>query len=313
MNRIEALRQAIIEADHIIIGAGSGLSTAAGLDYAGEDFRREFAADIEKYGHTDLYSAGFYRYATAEEYWAHWAKHIWFCRYRTGALPLYKRLCDLFPEAFVVTTNVDAQFELAGFNKDNIFATQGDYSRFQPAEGRDRMGATFKKGDRMGATFKKGDRMGATFKKGEPKMTWSNRRWVEQVLPLIDDCRIPTNMIPLTEDGRPAAMNLRVDDTFVEDDHWHQQAKRYTDFVQEASQGNLLLLEFGIGYNTPGIIRLPFEQMAQRFPNTTLVRFNRDNPEPFLRDATAWEQPSKGDLPRFISFTEDINEILNQL
>jgi len=279
MNRIEALRQAIKEADHIIIGAGSGLSTAAGLDYAGEDFRREFAADIEKYSHTDLYSAGFYRYPTAEEYWAHWAKHIWFCRYRTGALTLYRQLRELFNsqfsifnfQLFIVTTNVDAQFELAGFEKDNIFATQGDYSRFQPAN-------------------------------GEPKITWSNRRWVEQVLPLINDCRIPSNMIPLTEDGRPAALHLRVDDTFVEDDHWHRQARRYSDFVQEASQSNLLLLEFGIGYNTPGIIRLPFEQMAQRFPNTTLVRFNRDNPEPYLQD-----------LPRFITFTEDIPEILNQL
>jgi len=288
--RIDLLRQAIKEADHIIIGAGSGLSTAAGLDYAGEDFRREFAADIEKYGHTDLYSAGFYHYATAEEYWAHWAKHIWFCRYRTGALPLYKKLRSILnfesrisndatnskfkiqnSKLFVVTTNVDAQFELAGFNKDNIFATQGDYSRFQPAN-------------------------------GEPKMTWSNRRWVEQVLPLIDDCRIPTHMIPLTEDGRPAAMNLRVDDTFVEDDRWHRQSKCYSDFVQEASQKNLLLLEFGIGYNTPGIIRLPFEQMAQRFPNTTLVRFNRDNPEAYIQD-----------LPHFLSFTEDIAEILNQI
>ena len=102
--RIDLLRNAINEADHIIIGAGSGLSTAAGLDYVGEDFRREFAADIEKYGHTDLYSAGFYRYSTAEEYWAHWAKHIWFCRYRTGAFTLNKQLQNLFPNAFVVTT-----------------------------------------------------------------------------------------------------------------------------------------------------------------------------------------------------------------
>lgn len=271
LERIESLRQAIKEADRIIIGAGSGLSTAAGLDYAGENFRREFAPWIERYGITDLYSSSFHHFETPEEYWACWAKHIWFCRYRTGALPLYKRLRELFHEAFVVTTNVDAQFELAGFNKENIFATQGDYGRFQPAS-------------------------------GEPEITWSNRRWVEQVLPLIDDCRIPTNMIPLTEDGRPTAMNLRVDDTFVEDEHWHRQAKRYSDFVKEGSQGNLLLLEFGIGYNTPGIIRLPFEEMAQRFPNTTLVRFNRDNPEAYLQD-----------MPRFISFTEDINEILSQL
>ncbi len=269
--RIESLRQAIKEADSIVIGAGSGLSTAAGLDYAGEDFRREFAPWIERYGITDLYSSSFHPFETPEEYWACWAKHIWFCRYRTGALPLYRQLQRLFPKAFIVTTNVDAQFELAGFDKKNIFATQGDYGRFQPAN-------------------------------GDPKITWSNRRWIELVLPLIDDCRIPTNMIPRTEDGRPTAMNLRVDDTFVEDEHWHRQAKRYTDFVQEASQGNLLLLEFGIGYNTPGIIRLPFEQMAQRFLNTTLVRFNRDNPEPYIQD-----------LPRFLSFTEDISDILNQL
>lgn len=288
--RIDLLRNAIKGADHIIIGAGSGLSTAAGLDYAGEDFRREFAPWIERYGITDLYSSSFYLFESREEYWACWAKHIWFCRYRTGALPLYKKLRSILnfesrisnsvsnsefkiqnSKLFVVTTNVDAQFELACFPSDNIFATQGDYGRFQPAN-------------------------------GEPAITWSNRRWVEQVLPLIDDCRIPTNMIPLTEDGRPAAMNLRVDDTFVEDDRWHRQAKRYSDFVQEASQKNLLLLEFGIGYNTPGIIRLPFEQMAQRFPNTTLVRFNRDNPEAYIQD-----------LPRFLSFTEDLNEILSQL
>ena len=269
--RIDFLRQAIQEADHIVIGAGSGLSTAAGLDYAGDDFRRLFAADIAKYGHTDLYSAGFYRYPAAEEYWAHWAKHIWFCRYRTGAFPLYRQLRHLFPDAFVVTTNVDGQFLLADFPKENLFATQGDYSRFQPPD-------------------------------GQPPMTWSNRRWVEQVLPLIDDCRIPSNMIPLTEDGRPAALHLRVDDTFVEDEQWHRQAQRYTDFVQQASQGRLLLLEFGIGYNTPGIIRLPFEQMAQRFPHTTLVRFNRDNPEPYLEG-----------LSSFVAFTEDIATALDRL
>ena len=168
----------------------------------------------------------------------------------------------------MVTTNVDGQFELAGFPKERIFATQGDYRWFQPAS-------------------------------GSPKTLIDNREWVMRVLPMIEDCRIPTEMIPTMPDGSPAAMNLRVDETFVEDFHWHQQAKRYTDFVQEASQGNLLLLEFGIGYNTPGIIRLPFEQMAQRFPHTTLVRFNRDDPNPYIQD-----------LPRFIAFTEDIATII---
>ena len=269
--RIEALRNAIKEADRIIIGAGSGLSTAAGLDYAGEDFRREFAPWIERYGFTDLYTSSFYPFETPEEYWAYWAKHIWFSRYRTGATELYKTLLHRFPEAFIVTTNVDAQFELAGFPTERIFATQGDYCWFQPAS-------------------------------GSPKTLVDNREWVFRVLPHIHDCRIPTDMIPSMPDGSPASLNLRVDDTFVEDFHWHEQTRRYTDFVHQASQGHLLLLEFGIGYNTPGIIRLPFEQMAQRFPHTTLVRLNRDNPEPYIED-----------LPHFISFTEDINTTIKQL
>ena len=269
--RIDFLRQAIREADHIIIGAGSGLSTAAGIDYGGEEFRCEFAPWIERYGFTDLYTSSFYPFETQEEYWAYWAKHIWFSRYRTGATGLYKMLLRRFPEAFVVTTNVDGQFEMAGFPVERIFATQGDYRWFQPAS-------------------------------GTPKTLIDNRDWVMNVLPLIEDCRIPTEMIPTMPDGSPAAMNLRVDDTFVEDFRWHQQARRYTDFVQKASQGNLLLLEFGIGYNTPGIIRLPFEQMAQRFPHTTLVRFNRDNPEPYIEN-----------LPRFAAFTEDIATIISTL
>ena len=269
--RISFLRQAVQEADHIIIGAGSGLTTAAGIDYAGDDFRREFAPWIERYGFTDLYTSSFYPFETPEEYWAYWAKHIWFSRYRTGATELYKTLLHRFPEAFIVTTNVDAQFELAGFPTERIFATQGDYRWFQPAS-------------------------------GSPKTLVDNREWVFRVLPLIHDCRIPTEMIPSMPDGSPVSLNLRIDDTFVEDFHWHQQARQYTDFVQRASQDKLLLLEFGIGYNTPGIIRLPFEQMAQRFPHTTLVRFNRDNPEPYIED-----------MPRFAAFTEDIATVINQL
>lgn len=269
--RISSLRQAVQEADHIIIGAGSGLTTAAGIDYAGDDFRREFAPWIERYCFTDLYTSSFYPFETPEEYWAYWAKHIWFSRYRTGATELYKTLLHRFPEAFIVTTNVDAQFELAGFPTGRIFATQGDYRWFQPAS-------------------------------GSPKTLVDNREWVFSVLPHIHECRIPTEMIPSMPDGSPVSLNLRIDDTFVEDFHWHQQARRYTDFVQRASQDNLLLLEFGIGYNTPGIIRLPFEQMAQRFPHTTLIRFNRDNPEPYIED-----------MPRFTAFTEDIATVINQL
>ena len=268
--RKEWLSEQIAEADYVLIGAGAGLTTAAGIDYAGEDFRREFREWIDRYGITDLYSGGFYPFETDEERWAMWAKHIWFSRYRTGALPLYKKLLKMVDgkDYFVITTNVDGQFEMAGFDTDRIFATQGDYCYFQPAS-------------------------------GAPKELYHNREWVERALPAIHNCRIPTELIPHTPDGQPVSMNLRCDDTFVEDEHWHRQAQRYSDFVRTASDKRLLLLEFGVGFNTPVIIRFPFEQMATHFPDATLVRFNRDYPQPSLQGVKS-----------LLAFTEDINRII---
>ena len=223
--RKEWLSEQIAEADYVLIGAGAGLTTAAGIDYAGEDFRREFREWIDRYGIADLYSSSFFPFETEEERWAMWAKHIWFSRYRTGALPLYKKLLKMVDgkDYFVITTNVDGQFEMAGFDTHRIFATQGDYCYFQPAS-------------------------------GAPKELYHNREWVERALPAIKDCRIPTELIPHTPDGQPVSMNLRCDDTFVEDAHWHEQAQRYSDFVSMAHDKRMLLLEFGVGFNTPVII-----------------------------------------------------------
>ena len=272
-HRIDRLRKLIAEADSIIIGAGAGLSTAAGLQYSGEEFEHYFHPWMERYGIKDLYSSSFYPFKTEEELWACWAMHIWYARYRPEAMPLYRKLLDLVKEKnyFVITTNVDGQFEKAGFDKERIFATQGDYALFQP-------------------------------KSGLPKQTWSNQEWVEQVLPLIKDCRIPTEMIPHTLDGKPVSMNLRCDDTFVEDAHWHEQCERYQDIVSYNSDKRLLLLEFGVGFNTPVIIRFPFERMAAHFQQTTLVRFNRDYP-----------QLTTEGVKHFIPFTEDLTEIMPRL
>ena len=271
--RIEQLHHLIADADYVLIGAGAGFSAAAGLDYAGEDFRREFREWINRYGINDLYSASFHPFKTEEELWACWAKHIWFARYRPEALPLYRQLFDVVKEKnyFVITTNVDGQFEKAGFDTSHIFATQGDYAYFQPAS-------------------------------GFPKELYHNQEWVNQVLPLIRNCRIPTELIPHTPDGKPVSMNLRCDDTFVEDVHWHQQAHRYQTFVEQASTQRLLLLELGVGFNTPAVIRFPFERMAAQFPQTILVRFNRDDP-----------QPMSTNVHRFVSFTEDMHTIFQTL
>jgi len=267
------LGEQLAQADCVLIGAGAGLTTAAGIDYAGYDFRREFGEWIARYGFTDLYSAGFYPFKTDEERWAYWAKHIWFGRYRTGALPLYRQLLQKVAakDYFVITTNVDGQFEMAGFDPQRIFATQGDYAFFQPAS-------------------------------GSPAELYYNREWVERALPAIHDCRLPSELIPHTPEGQPVSMNLRCDDTFVEDARWHQQARRYSDFVRAASGRKLLLLEFGVGFNTPVIIRFPFEQMAAQFPDATLVRFNRDYP-----------QLSTQGIPRFMAFTENVSRIVSAI
>ena len=246
-DRIDHVRQSLREADGVLIGAGAGLSTAAGIRYDGEDFQREFRQWIDRYGITDLYSSGFYPFATEEEYWACWARHIWFCRYRPDGLPLYKALLRVVSgkDYFVFTTNVDAQFEKSGFDVDRIFACQGDYGLFQTESGRS-------------------------------TQLYPNEQMVRRMMAATVDCRIPTDLIPRdTETGERLVPNLRVDDHFVEDDHWYQQAERYRQFVEQHRDGRLVLLELGVGFNTPGIIRFPFEKMAATYPHTALVRFNQ--------------------------------------
>ena len=272
--RIAHVGRLIADADYILIGAGAGLSAAAGLDYAGKEFEREFQPWIDRYGITDLYSSSFYPFKTEEERWAYWAKHIWFSRFRTGGTELYHNILQLIKgkEYFVITTNVDAQFEKSGFAKEKIFATQGDYAYLQA-------------------------------RNGSTKTLVYNESWVKQALAATIDCRVPTELIPhhpLT--GELMSPNLRCDDTFVEDERWHRQKEAYHEFVGKAWGHKLLLLEFGVGFNTPSIIRFPFEQMAASNSNISLVRFNRDYP-----------QLMQENVFNFTCFTEELGVVVKRL
>ena len=272
--RIAHVGRLIADADYILIGAGAGLSAAAGLDYAGKEFEREFQPWIERYGITDLYSSSFYPFKTEEERWAYWAKHIWFSRFRTGGTELYHNILQLIKgkEYFVITTNVDAQFEKTEFAKEKIFATQGDYAYLQ-------------------------------VRSGSTKTLVYNESWVKQALAATIDCKVPTELIPhhpLT--GELMSPNLRCDDTFVEDERWHRQKEAYHEFVGKAWGHKLLLLEFGVGFNTPSIIRFPFEQMAASNSNVSLVRFNRDYP-----------QLMQENVFNFTCFTEELRVVVKRL
>lgn len=248
--RIQNAKNLIDQADYILIGAGAGLSTAAGLEYSGESFQKNFKDFIDKYNFQDLYSATFYDFNTPEEKWAFWAKLIELNRFNSEPLPLYKELFKLVrnKEHFVITTNVDGQFEKAGFEKDKIFAVQGDYAYIQCEDGcHDKL--------------------------------YDNKNMVKEWLENTKDCKIPNNLVPKCPVcGKDMDMNLRKDSYFVQDENWYKQNKKYEEFLEKAEGNKMLLIEIGVGYNTPGIIKFPFEQMVYRDVNTTMIRINKDYP-----------------------------------
>lgn len=262
------IKELINNADCILIGAGSGLSTAAGIDYAGKEFKKEFAPFIKKYGFTDLYSSSFYNYPTQEEYWGAWAKHIYFANTGRKGTELYKKIFDLVKnkEYFVITTNVDDQFYKTGFDKDKIFRVQGSYALNQCS-------------------------------KGCHNKLYSNVELVNNMLDSIDDdLKVPTELVPICPVcGESMEPNLRKDGYFIQDDLWYKQNDKYEKFLDENKDKSVLLLEFGVGFNTPGIIRFPFEQMTSQNKNWKLIRFNKE-------DMTFYDLEN-----RFIRINEDIN------
>lgn len=244
--QIHRAAEMLRNADHVLIGAGAGLSAAAGLTYSGKRFQDNFAEFIEKYGIEDMYSAGFYPYPSEEAKWGYWSKHAYLNRIEPSALELYKKLYKLVEDKdyFVLTTNVDHQFQKAGFAEDKIFATQGDYGRIQ-------------------------------CEKGCHLKTYDVVKLFEQMNQARNDCLIPTDMVPKCPVcGGPMAMNLRCDQYFVEDEDWHKAAEKYGDYLEQALTKDTVLIELGVGFNTPTIIRFPFEKMMREHKNLKMVRCN---------------------------------------
>ena len=271
---IEKLQRAIQSADAIVVGAGAGLSTSAGFTYSGERFQQHFADFIGKYGFTDMYSAGFYPFPTEEEHWAYWSRHIYYNRYVPAPKPAYDNLLKLLKDKdyFVITTNVDHQFQKAGFDKQRLFYTQGDYGLFQCA-------------------------------KPCHQKTYDNEELVKRMIAEQQDMRIPSELIPRCPVcGGPMKVNLRADETFVEDEGWHAASERYTEFIRRHKDGKVLFLDLGSGGNTPVIFKIPFIRWTMQNPNATYATVNLG--EAFTVDQIA---------DRSIVIDADINDVLNQL
>ena len=249
--RIELLKNEIQNADAVVIGAGAGLSTSAGFTYSSERFEKYFFDFIKEYGIKDMYSGGFYPFPDDEIHWAWWARHIYFNRYVKAPKPVYDELFSLLKDKdyFVITTNVDHQFQKAGFDKKRLFYTQGDYGLFQSVN---------------------------------PKIqkTYDNEEWVMKAMEaqgFVKDengvfsipasreilMRIPTELIPkCPDDGSDMTTNLRADSSFVEDEGWYTAAEKYSEFLENHKNMHVLFLELGVGANTPVIIKYPFWYMV---------------------------------------------------
>ena len=244
---MERLKAALQDCDAVVIGAGAGLSTAAGFTYTGERFEKYFSDFAAKYGIQDMYSGGFYPFATPEEHWAYWSRYIWVNRYMDAPKPVYKDLLALVRDKdyFVITTNVDHCFQKAGFDKKRLFYTQGDYGLFQCSE---------------------------------PccQETFDNEAVIREMMERQKDMKIPTELLPVCPHcGKPLTMNLRSDSKFVEDEGWHRAAERYENFLRTREGQKILFLELGVGYNTPVIIKYPFWQMTAKNPNASYVCINQ--------------------------------------
>ena len=206
---IKKLKEALRIADAVVIGAGAGLSTAAGFTYSGDRFEKHFSDFHQKYGFEDMYSGGFYPFQTPEEYWAYWSRYIFINRYQDAPKPVYENLLKLVADKdyFVITTNVDHCFQKAGFDKKRLFYTQGDYGLFQCSE---------------------------------PccQETFDNKDSIIEMFKQQKDMKIPTELLPVCPHcGKPLTMNLRSDDTFVEDNGWHRAAERYQNFLRTRAGG----------------------------------------------------------------------------
>ena len=246
-DNIEKLKEKIRTADAVVIGAGAGLSTAAGFTYSGERLEKHFSDFRKKYGFEDMYSGGFYPYKTPEEHWAYWSRYIFVNRYMDPPTDLYNKLYESVKDKdyFVITTNVDHCFQKAGFDKKRLFYTQGDYGLFQCSE---------------------------------PccRETFDNKDTIFEMLKQQKDMKIPTELLPVCPHcGKPLTMNLRSDDKFVEDEGWHRAAERYENFLRTREGQKILFLELGVGYNTPVIIKYPFWQMTAKNPNATYACINQ--------------------------------------
>ncbi len=248
IHSLELLFEKLKNVDTVLVGAGAGLSASAGHLYHGERFEKNFADFKEKYKISDMYSGGFYNFPTIEEFWAWWSRQIYVNRYNRDKNPVFQHLFSLIKDKnyFVITTNADHLFQDNGFDKERLFYTQGDYGLFQCS-------------------------------KACHNKTYDNKEIVYAMYEQQENMKVPSELVPYCElCNAPMTVNLRKDNFFVQDDGWNNAYDRYAHFIKKHQKSNVLLLELGIGANTPSIIKYPFWDFTLNNPNAFYACINYD-------------------------------------
>ena len=258
------IRNIINVADAIVLGAGSGLSTSAGFSYSGDRFDRYFRDFVDKYGFSDMYSGGFFPFTSEEEKWAYWSRYVYINRYSPIPEDTYSKLFELIRDKnyFVITTNVDHCFQKSAFDKERLFYTQGDFGLFQCSRPCHK-----KTYENYGIIREMLLSQGYSFDEDK------------KLIPLADpSMTVDTKLIPRCPIcGEYMSMNLRADDTFVEDDGWRASAKRYAEFIRKNISKKIVFMELGVGMNTPGIIKYNFWNMTREFEKANYICINYDD------------------------------------
>jgi NAD-dependent SIR2 family protein deacetylase len=239
----------IREADRVVIGAGSGLSAAAGLDFGDEaDFAARFPALVRR-GLKAAYEMIGYSELSEAAFWGFWSAHVMQMRFADGRSPVYEGLLRLVREkdCFVLTTNVDAMFVRNGFEPDRVWSIQGDYAFLQCLR---------------------------------PCTTevWPSAPPLQRALAAIDpatqEVADPAYVPRCIHCGGNVFMNVRGGDWFLEEPYEGQMERWRRWFRGIPPRERLLLLDIGSGFNTPSVVRWPMERIALREPAARIVRIN---------------------------------------
>lgn len=248
MNRLENVVARINDADAILIGAGSGMSNAAGMDFwyeASPLFMKYMSDFYQKYHFEGIFKGFYNRFESQEERWAYLLKML----KMVSTIPPQNRVYDYLKTIIdnkpyhIITTNQDMLFKKF-FPEEHVSEIQGSWGFFQSKN-----------------TL-------------TDKNLYPIDGYLDELIPKIVDNRLPTELIPKSEvDGTPLIPWVRGPE-FLEDKKYYEEYEKANQFLGKYQLKKILFIEIGVGRMTPMFIQEPFWEMTNYMPQSFYINFN---------------------------------------